>query len=227
MIKKIIFLLTVCLVSINSYSAEGAFSLLNVEARDVDKYVEVLKNNTQIFEALGSVQAGVCITRNGSEYDGQMFVYNAYNNLEEALGASELYDPYKASLEIERLRKIKYSATFKPLVDFVPRDGFHQLFRLKLNSPYAFAEKMKEMQKAINEGGHNIMIGVFAPIASGPEESEMYHLRMITDSGANTGKILDEYFDNAAWSAIWADAQQYVDERVNETIEACETIYTK
>ena len=56
-----IFLLTVCLVSINSYSAEGAFSLLNVEARDVDKYVEVLKNNTQIFEALGSVQAGVCI----------------------------------------------------------------------------------------------------------------------------------------------------------------------
>ena len=72
-----------------------------------------------------------------------MFVYNAYNNLEEALGASELYDPYKASLEIERLRKIKYSATFKPLVDFVPRDGFHQLFRLKLNSPAAFAEKMK------------------------------------------------------------------------------------
>ena len=227
MIKKITFLLTICLVSINSYSVEGAFNLLNVEARDVDKYVEVLKNNPQIFESIGSAQAGVCVTRNGGEYDGQMFVYNVYNNLEEALGASELYDPNKASLEIERLRKIKFAATFKPLVDFVPRDGFHQLFRIKLNSPAAFAEKMKVMQKAINEGGHNIMIGVFAPIASGPEESGMYHLRMITDTGANTGKILDEYFDNAAWSTIWADAQQYVDEIVNETIETCETIYTK
>jgi hypothetical protein len=41
MIKKITFLLAICLVSINSYSAEGAFNLLNVEARDVDKYVEV------------------------------------------------------------------------------------------------------------------------------------------------------------------------------------------
>ena len=37
MIKKITFLLTICLVSINSYSAEGAFNLLNVEARDIDK----------------------------------------------------------------------------------------------------------------------------------------------------------------------------------------------
>ena len=225
--KRYILMSILLLFSINSFSVSGAFTTLMVEAKDIDRYVDVLKNSNEIFEAIGSQQAGVCITRSGNSYPGQMFVYNAFNSLEEAMAVSELYDPYKAPVSLNRLREIKYSATFKPLVEFEARDGFHQLFMLKLNNPIAFAGKMKELQNAINDDGHDIMIGVFATIAGGPIETGLSHLRMITDTGANMGKILDKYFDNASWSQIWFDAQEYVDEDVNETIEFCETIYTK
>ena len=42
-----------------------------------------------------------------------------------------------------------------------------------------------------------------------------------------TGKIIDEYFRGASWANTWDEAQQYVDEEVEETFEYCETIYTK
>ena len=52
-------------------------------------------------------------------------------------------------------------------------------------------------------------------------------IRTITETAAETGKIIDEYFRGAAWADTWDDAQQYIDEEVEETFEYCETIYTR
>ena len=46
-------------------------------------------------------------------------------------------------------------------------------------------------------------------------------------TAAETGKIIDEYFRGAGWAATWDDAQQYIEEEVEETFEYCETIYTR
>ena len=75
--------------------------------------------------------------------------------------------------------------------------------------------------------GHNMMIGVFAQLGGGFAETGMFHLRTITETAAETGKIIDEYFRGAGWAATWDDALQYIDEEVEETFEYCETIYTK
>ena len=60
---------------------EGAFTTLHVKAKDVEKYVELMKNNTTPFEVIGSDIAGVCVTKSGNQYPGEMFVWNAFPSI--------------------------------------------------------------------------------------------------------------------------------------------------
>ena len=156
-----------------------------------------------------------------------MFIYNAFTSLEKAMALIENYDPTSANFDLAQLRTIKYSTAFKSLKDFEARDGYHRLWRIKLNNWQSFTDMMTKLQKELEEDGHNMMIGVFAPMGGGFAETGMFHLRTITSTASETGKIIDEYFRGASWAKTWDDAQQYVDEEVEETFEYCETIYTK
>ena len=50
---------------------EGAFVALMVQAKDPDAYIEVMKENTAPFEALGSSVAGACVTKTGADIRGR------------------------------------------------------------------------------------------------------------------------------------------------------------
>ena len=84
---------------------EGAFTTLHVKAKDVEKYVELMKNNTTPFEVIGSDIAGVCVTKSGNQYPGEMFVWNAFPSIEKAMEASEKYDPFQASDEFKKKKQ--------------------------------------------------------------------------------------------------------------------------
>ena len=56
------------IISLNTSAVpEGAFTTLHVKAKDVDKYIELMKKNTAPFEAIGSDLAGVCVTKTGHQ----------------------------------------------------------------------------------------------------------------------------------------------------------------
>ena len=80
-----------------------------------------------------------------------MFVWNAFSSLEDALSMLEAYDPYNPDPAYNRLRKVKYSAAFKPIKDFALEPGFERLWRIKLNDENAFAEKMVELEAGIEQ----------------------------------------------------------------------------
>ena len=84
-------------------------------------YVETLKSNTAAFKATGATDAGVCITRSGNEYDGQMMVWSAFSSIQAALEGSLKYDPQQAPPSFARLRDAKYGVTWKPLKPFQVR----------------------------------------------------------------------------------------------------------
>ena len=81
----------------NVATTDGAFTTLMVAAPDIDKYVQTLKANTSAFAATGATGAGVCVTKSGNEYDGQMMVWSAFPSVEAALIGSLNYDPQKAN----------------------------------------------------------------------------------------------------------------------------------
>tara|TARA_Y100001970_G_scaffold160013_1_gene195783 strand:- start:259 stop:951 length:693 start_codon:yes stop_codon:yes gene_type:complete len=202
----------------------GAFNTLHVKAKNVDRYVNYIKRNTSVFELVGSDIAGVCVTKSGHQYPGEMFVWNAFESIEAAYVGAQKYDPTVPNNQFEKLREVKYTATFKPTKEFDLRPGHERVWKMKLNDWRAYSEMMSKLETALNAEGHDVRIGVFYPLGGG---TEVFHVRGITDSASESGKIADQYFAGAAFGKIWDDSMQYVDEIVSETVEECEIIYTK
>ena len=213
------------ILSMNTYAIpEGAFTTLHVKAKNVDKYIEMMKENQAPFEAIGADVAGVCVTKTGNQYPGEMFVWNAFPSVEKAMEATDLYDPMKATGPYKKMRKVQYSSTFKPLKEFKLQPAYERLWRLNLNDPMAYTQKIVELEEAIRAAGHDMNIGVFQPLGGG---TEVFHVRAVSQTAGDLGKVIDEYYAGRSWAAIWNESAQYVDEIVSDTIEHCQIIYTK
>ena len=232
--RLIAFLITTVITSIavaddhgsTPAPGDGAFVALMVQAKDPDAYIEVMKENTAPFEALGSSVAGVCVTKTGADYPGQMFVWNAFDSMEQAMAATDAYDPMKAPAELAALRDVKYNVMFKPLKAFELEPNSERLWRLKISpsNVAAFVGKMTELETALRAAGHDMNIGVFQPFGGGTHET--IHLRAVSPTYADSGKVIDEALAGAEWMSIWGAAMGLVDEIVSDNFEHCQVIYT-
>ena len=204
----------------------GAFTTLTVQATDVEAYIASLKANDAPFKAVGSSVAGVCVTKTGNDYPGQMFVWNGFDSMSDAVATADKYDPYQASAELMALRQVKYSAIFKPLKEYTLEPGFERLWRLKVSNDniQSFVAQIDKLEKVLRSNGHTINLGVFQPIGGGTHEA--YHLRAASPSSAAAGKVLDEAYAGAGWMSIWTAALALVEEVISDNFEECETIYT-
>ncbi len=230
--KKILFTFII-LLSINLSAddhikpEQGAFTSLYVSASDVDKYVSFLRKNSDAFKTIGSSDAGVCITRSGNQYPGQMMIWNAFPSVEAAMIGSLKYDPYKATGPISNLRNIKHSTIWKSLKSFRLEPG-HEIvgrFKVKQENISSFVKAMDSLEKEIQDNGHpDFFNGVFVSIAGGAE-SQTLKVRSITSSASDQGKIADEYFSGKYKS--FNDAIAFTEGFVDEQIQVCEQIYKK
>ncbi len=207
---------------------KGAFSTLMVQVSDVDAYIQALKSNDGPFKTVGSVAAGYCLTRSGNDYPGQMFVWNAFDSVSDAMAGVLKYDPYKAPKEFDALREVKYSAIFKPLNDFKLDPGIERLWRVAVpaESLSKFVEGIVQVESALREQGYDLNMGVFMALAGGAAETKTLHVRAAARDGATLGKIVDEYFEEVAWSETWNRTIAMASSIETDTIEECEQVYS-
>ena len=205
---------------------DGAFVALMVKASDPDAYIQMLKDNPAPFEAIGSTVAGACVTKTGADYPGQMFIWNGFDSMEQAMAANDKYDANKATAELAAIREVKYNVLFKPLKAFDLAPNSERLWRLKISPSNlsVFVEKMVQLESVMREDGHSVNIGVFQPIGGGSHET--IHLRAVSPTYAESGKILDDAFGGAEWMSIWTEATALVNEVVSDNFEHCQVIYT-
>jgi hypothetical protein len=196
-----------------------------VQAQDAEAYIEMLKKNPAPFKTIGSSVAGACVTKTGHDYPGQMFVYNGFESMEEAMAAADKYDAMKATPELMAVREVKYNVMFKPLKQFTLEPGFERLWRLTISSEnlQAYVNKIAELETALRAAGHKVNVGVFQPIGGGVHED--IHLRVVSPSSAESGRILDDAYAGAAWMSIWVEALALVDEQLSDNFEQCELLY--
>ena len=231
---RLITLLLASIFSTSAYSdnhgnvpvGSGAFVALMVQAQDPDAYVAGLKKKPAPFQAIGSSIAGACITKTGHDYPGQMFIYNAFDSVEQAMAAIDNYDAMKATPELMAIREVQYNVLFKPLKQFTLEPGSERLWRLNISSQnvQSFVNKIAELETALRTAGHKVNLGVFQPIGGGVHET--IHLRAVSPSYGASGKILDDAYAGAAWMSTWQEALALVDEVVSDNFEQCEIIYT-
>jgi hypothetical protein len=231
---KLIILLLTTFLSTSAYAdnhgnvpvGSGAFVALMVQAQDPDAYIEALKKNPAPFETIGSSLAGACITKTGNDYPGQMFIYNAFDSVEQAMAATDKYDPMKTTPELTAIREVKYNVIFKPMKQFTLEPGSERLWRLNISSQHLqpFINKITELETALRAAGHKVNLGIFQPIGGGVHEA--IHLRAVSPSYGASGKILDDAYAGADWMSTWHEALALVDEVLSDNFEQCEIIYT-
>ena len=208
---------------------EGAFNTIMVQADDTAKYVEYLRANPGLFKGVGATAAGVCITRSGNDYEGQMFVWSAYPDLASALHANTVYDPNNAPSALAKLRTVKYGVSWKGLKSFRLDPGWERVLRIKVSPENlnAYVESLRELETAIINSGHkSFNMGLFGPFGGGVHESRTIMVRAISPTARESGQIADEYFAGASWGRIWEKSRALIDEVVSDTYEVCEQIYT-
>ena len=208
---------------------EGAFNTIMVQADDTAKYVEYLRANPGLFKGVGATAAGVCITRSGNDYEGQMFVWSAYPDLASALHANTVYDPNNAPSALAKLRTVKYGVSWKGLKSFRLDPGWERVLRIKVSPENlnAYVESLRELETAIINSGHeSFNMGLFGPFGGGVHESQTIMVRAISPTARESGQIADEYFAGASWGRIWEKSRALVHEVVSDTYEVCEQIYT-
>ena len=233
--KKIILLLSIAISFVinaqakNGGTTDGAFTTLMLSATDVERYVETLKSNDAAFKATGATDAGVCITRSGNEYDGQMMVWSAFSSVQAALEGSLKYDPQQAPHSFARLRDAKYGVTWKPLKPFRLDPGYERVQRVVIsgNKLQEFITAMTAFEEAVIDAGNDFFVGVFVPLGGGTHEAKTLMVRAITPDAASHGKIFDDYFDgNAPWASEWAALQAVGYEVISDNFEECEQTYS-
>jgi len=209
----------------NQPVGDGAFVALMVKAKDPETYVEMLKKNPAPFKAIGSSIAGACVTKTGANYPGEMFIWNAFDSMEEAMAATDKYDPMQATPELTAIREVQYNVMFKPLKSFNLEPASERLWRLNISPEnlQPFVSKMAELETALRDAGHNVNVGVFQPIGGGVHET--IHLRAVSPTYGESGRILDDAFSGAGWMSLWAEGLAMVDEVVSDNFEQCQIIY--
>ena len=215
---------------LNRGTTDGAFTTLMLASPDIDKYVDTLKSNTSAFSATGASDAGVCITRSGNEYAGQMMVWSAFPSVEAALVGSLKYDPQQAPESFAQLREPKYGVTWKAAKPWRLDPGYERVQRVNVPTDKLqdFVAAMTDLEKAIIEAGHSDFFnGVFLPIGGGTHEAQTVMVRSATPDASSFGKLFDEYFDGeAAWTDEWLALQAVGGTIISDSFEECEQTYS-
>ena len=208
----------------------GAFTTLFVAAKNVEDYINSVKSNTALFEAIGTDAAGYCETISGRDEVGQLMIWNAFGSVTDALVGASKYDASKAPADMASQREFRYGATWAPLKPFPRLDpGYERAMRIKIkpeNLP-AFIAAITKMEAEIIAAGHDtFMNGLFVAMGGGTTEAGTYYLKSITSSVETHGAVIDDYFAGASWGATYNEASAMIDEVVNDQFEVCEQFFT-
>ncbi|MFL2734340.1 MAG: hypothetical protein ACJ0E5_04215 [Gammaproteobacteria bacterium] len=207
---------------------EGGFSTFHVVAEDPYAYIDYLKSNPESLSGNGSDIVGYCMTMTGHDHPGELFIWNAYSDLGKALSDGLAYNPYKAPKQLKNMRKILYTAVWKPLTPFPVNPGFERVTRVnvKPENTQKFLMASEILQAEMNAAGDEFEMGVLLGLGAGAKETTLM-VRGIAPDGKSFGELYEKgYSGKAPWGQALQNMQSLIDEVVRDSHEQCETLYT-
>ena len=210
---------------------DGAFSTFHVKAENPTEYANYLKENSQLLGNQNPVAAGTCITRSGSRYTGEMFVWQAFTSMEEAMENTTAYDPYSAPFALKQMRTPLYSSFWKPLKSFNIRPKSFERVNRVIVQPENLLEYIQVatmFEQELQKSNPGFVMGIFQPLGGGAEEAvaNQYMVRGLTDTPGEHGKFADDFFaGNVTWAAMYQKLLS-LGTIIDDSYDECEILYT-
>ena len=121
------------------------------------------------------------------------------------------------------MRKLLYTAVWKPLTPFPLNPGFERVTRVivKPENTQKFLMMSEKLQAEINATGEEFEMGVLLALGGGANENNLM-VRAIAPDGKSFGELYEKgYSGSAPWNSTLQAMQSLIDEVVRDSHEQC------
>ena len=121
------------------------------------------------------------------------------------------------------MRKLLYTAVWKPLTPFPLNPGFERVTRVtvKPENTEKFLMMSEKLQAEINAAGEEFEMGVLIALGGGVNENNLM-VRAIAPDGKSFGELYEKgYSGEAPWGSTLQAMQSLIDEVVRDSHEQC------
>ena len=233
-IMKHLYLLLMLVITSISFGqvapGDGAFTTFHVKAENPTEYADFLAENSALLAAQGPQAAGTCITRSGNRYTGEMFVWQAFNRVEEPMENSATFDPFAAPKQLQNMRTPLYSSFWKPLKSFSIRPNSFERVQRVIVEPQnlqKWISGIAKFEKEIQKTNPDFVIGVFQSFGGGAKEAvaNQYMIRALADDAGEHGRLIDQFFTGTtSWGAMYQELLS-LGTIIDDNFDECQILY--
>jgi len=140
---------------------------------DPAAYTALLKSETQLFEASGGLQRGVCFNSTGMTEPGRGWTYVFYENMESALAGSDaLIDPENADVvdqyrAISNFRGSVHYSVLRPHPRSLPSATARNM-AVQVSDVAGYVAVLETMETLGKDRGLDVAFSAYLPVGAGP-----------------------------------------------------------
>ena len=235
--KNIFFSLLLLFIIFSSESSaidnslpKGAAIMLHVKAKDLDRYITEITNNSEALSAAGAVAGGYCIVKSGNNYPGEVSVWQYFLSMGDLMSSIDKTDHMnEPQTNISKMRDLQYISIWKDMKEVNIKPGFEMVekWRVPANNQEDFVAAVTALETNLKEiSGIDFEMGVAFNLGSGIKETDLIMTRWITSDGETMGKLLDTVYNSVGFLPSYNKALKLA-QKVNSQIEECKAIYVQ
>ena len=202
-------------------------TVVNVQADNPNAYVDLVSKNPQVFSSLGAQAGGTCMTLSGHRYPGQAFAWSIFENASAAFKGAQQFATRPRSEELNALSRVISTEFYAILKPFTLPSGFERRYQIVVNDVAGYIAAATALEKVMQENGHKVEVGIFAPLGNGHQKANMLDVRIFAVTPEVAGMMVNDFLQQAPWAMEpYANMLATVESLELDTFESCAQHYT-
>ncbi len=202
-------------------------SVVNVKTTNPAAYRAYLMENPDIFEALGAESGGTCTTVSGHRYPGQAFAFSFYNDASSAFKAATKFANMPRSSDLEAISSVVSAEFYAVIKPFTLSPGFERRYQIVVNDAAAYVAAATKLEKAMQDNGHKVEVGIFQPLGNGHQKANLLDVRIFAVEPEVAGMMVNDFLQRKAWAlAPYGEMLATVESLELDTFEDCRQVYS-
>jgi hypothetical protein len=118
----------------------------------------------------------------------------------------------------------EFYAVLKP---FTLPSGFERRYQIVVNDASAYIAAATNLEKAMQENGHKVEVGIFQPMGNGRQKANLLDVRIFAVEPEVAGMMVNDFLQRKAWALEpYGKMLATIESLELDTFEDCVQVYT-